>query len=94
MGIHPPQREVRFELNYAKKGALLPPKGDLPPLIEGSLFTTFLYKSLKKRYFFPQKQGYPLLDCRAPPLSVFRTSFLKGGYFELNCRKVHLLYCV
>jgi hypothetical protein len=38
------QKEYHFVLNYAKKGVLLPPKGDLPPLIGGSLFATFLYE--------------------------------------------------
>jgi hypothetical protein len=49
MSIHPLQKEGHFELNYAKKGVLLPPKGDLPPLIGGSLFAAFLYKFRKKR---------------------------------------------
>jgi hypothetical protein len=48
MGMCPLQREVHFELNCAKKGVLLPPKGDLPPLIDGSLFAVFLYKLQKK----------------------------------------------
>jgi hypothetical protein len=49
MDMCPLQRGYHFELNYAKKGALLPPKGGLPPLIGGSLFTGFLYKFQKKR---------------------------------------------
>jgi hypothetical protein len=49
MGMRPLKKEDHFELNYAKKGGLLPSKGDLPPLIEGSLFGAFLYKFRKKR---------------------------------------------
>jgi hypothetical protein len=51
MGSQTSQSTVRFELNYAKKGVLLPPKGALPPLIGGSLFVAFLYKFPKKGSF-------------------------------------------
>jgi hypothetical protein len=47
----PLQKEDHFELNYAKKGVLLPPKGGLPPLIGGSLFAAFLYKFWKRESF-------------------------------------------
>jgi hypothetical protein len=48
MDIQTFYNNVHFELNYAKKGALYPPKADLPPLIEGSLFAPFLYELSKK----------------------------------------------
>jgi hypothetical protein len=51
MGIRAFQKEAHFELNYAKKGALSPPKGDLPPLIVGPLFVAFLCKIPKKGSF-------------------------------------------
>jgi hypothetical protein len=48
MSFRASQKGYPFELNYAKKGVLLPPKAGLPPLIEGSLFANFLYE-LRKR---------------------------------------------
>jgi hypothetical protein len=48
MNIQVSQGIVYFELNYAKKGVLYPPKAGLPPLIGGSRSALFLYKSLKK----------------------------------------------
>jgi hypothetical protein len=45
------QKEVRFELNCAKKGVLLPPKGDLPPLMEGYLFPLLCANFLKRGSF-------------------------------------------
>jgi hypothetical protein len=51
MSIRAFQREDHFELNYAKKGALLPPKAGLPPLIGGYLRVLFLYEFLKKSPF-------------------------------------------
>jgi hypothetical protein len=48
MSIRASQGIVYFELNYAKKGVLYPPKAGLPPLIGGSWIALFLYKFLKK----------------------------------------------
>jgi hypothetical protein len=48
MNIQTSQNNVHFELNYAKKGALYPPKAGLPPLIGGSPFALFLYELSKK----------------------------------------------
>jgi hypothetical protein len=48
MVLHLPFPRVHFVLNCAKKGALLPPKAGLPPLIAGPLFADFLYELLKK----------------------------------------------
>jgi hypothetical protein len=42
MRIMDPQRGNPFELNYVKKGVLLPPQSALPPLIGGPLFVIFL----------------------------------------------------